>query len=234
MSAQKQNKNHAGSTQKFTQIQDIIEDVVLFDGGFACLIIEIQASNFALLSIQEQQAKIYAYASMLNSLSFAIQIIVQNKKIDISSYLQLLDQEIAKAQSVNSTMSSLQNQALIDYIRLYKDFIQELIKVNTVLDKKFYLVVPYSILEKGVGAVTSSSKKGKGIQSDLFINAKASLHTKANSLLNQLARLGLRAKVLGGEELVKLYYEIFNPEETTPGETQASIKTPIIRGAQPI
>jgi len=59
----KNNKNH-NSTQKFTEIVDIVDDIVILEGGTACIVIEITASNFALLSEKEQDAKIYAYASL--------------------------------------------------------------------------------------------------------------------------------------------------------------------------
>ncbi len=170
-----------GSTQKFTEIEDIRENVVTLSGGNACLVIEIQANNFALLSKTEQDAKIVAYAALLNSLSFPIQIVVVNEKIDISSYVKLLDQESQK-QTSNKTLSG--------EIKQYRDFVKDLVLVNTVLDKKFYIVISYSYLEKGI--------------------AKAALHTKSEVLLNQLNRLYLKARVLEKEELTRLFYGAFN------------------------
>ena len=109
---------NTGSTQKFTEIEDIRENVVILSGGNACLVIEVQASNFALLSKQEQDAKIVAYAALLNSLSFPIQIVVVNEKIDISSYIKLLDQESQK-QTSNKTLSG--------EIKQYRDFVKDLV-----------------------------------------------------------------------------------------------------------
>ena len=63
------------TTQKFTEIVDFADDIVLLEGGNACMIIEITASNFALLSKREQDSRIVSYAGMLNSLSFPIQIL---------------------------------------------------------------------------------------------------------------------------------------------------------------
>jgi len=68
---------HAGSTQKFTEIEDIAEDIIIYKGGFASLVVEVQASNFALLSENERDAKLSSYAGLLNSLSFPIQIIIR-------------------------------------------------------------------------------------------------------------------------------------------------------------
>src|ERR1035437_5699038 len=159
------------STQKFIDITDIADDIVILGGGNACLVIEVSATNFALLSPDEQDAKIYAYASLLNSLSFPIQIVIRSKKLDISNYLKLLDAEKVKTQ----------NTALAKQIGLYRDFVKELVKVNTVLDKKFYISIPYSALEKGASGVKSISKASSS-QDNFIIAAKASLHSKAESI----------------------------------------------------
>jgi len=197
------------TTQKFTEIENIDEDIVILSGKNACLIIEVNATNFALLSKEEQDAKIFSYASLLNSLSFPVQIFIRSKKLDISSYLKLLEAQATQTQ----------NQLLSTQIKLYRDFVRELVKVNTVLDKKFYIVIPYSYLEKGVMA-----------SSDSFLNqAKASLDSKAQSVLSQIARLNLRAKPLGKEELIKLFYEIYNGGAVETNQITDEIKTPIVR-----
>ncbi len=208
------------TTQKFTEIQDVIDDVVVLTNGNACLVIEVTATNFALLSAEEQDSKIYSYASLLNSLSFPIQILIRSKKLDITSYLKLLDIEAKKTQ----------NQMLAEQIRLYKDFIQELIKVNTVLDKKFYIAIPFSYLEKGIGAAAGSVKKKSSIDNSAFVqNAKSGLHSKAESLHSQLARLNLRARTLEKEELIKLFYEIYNDTLIETGQATDNIKSPIVK-----
>ena len=132
------------------------------------------------MSQEEQDIKVLSYSSLLNSLSFPIQVFIRSKKIDISSYLRLLDDEINKSQ----------NQLLKNQITLYKDFVQDLIKVNTVLDKKFYIAISYSGLE------------GE--------SAKSKLSSKAESLHAQLKRMNLPAKTLDRVELVKLFHEIYN------------------------
>ena len=211
------------TTQKFTEIQDIVEDVVILSGGNACLVVEVTATNFALLSAQEQDSKIYSYAALLNSLSFTIQIIVRSKRLDISSYLKLLDIEAKKTT----------NQMLAEQIRLYRDFIQELIKVNTVLDKKFYISIPFSYLEKGIGAAAGSVKKKNAVDDAAFMqSAKTALHSKAQSLHSQLARLNLRARTLEKEELIKLFYEIYNDTGIQVGQATDSINAPIVKNEE--
>jgi hypothetical protein len=197
------------STQKFIEITNVVDDIVILDKGNACLVIEVNATNFALLAPEEQDAKIYAYASLLNALSFPIQIVIRSKKLDISNYLKLLDDEKEKTQ----------NQALAKQIGLYRDFVKELVKVNTVLDKKFYLVIPYSSLEKGATGAREALSTNSN-QDNFIIAAKASLHSKAESMHTQLNRLNLKARTLDEDQLKKLYYDIFNDNSIEHSQTE--------------
>lgn len=203
--AQTKKTHISASTQKFVDITNIRDEVVMLTGGSACLVIEVQATNFSLLSLDEQHSKIYAYASMLNSLSFPIQILIRNKRVDISSYIKSIDIEIGKLSQNTTSLPNEQRQKKITYARQYQAFVQDLIKVNTVLDKTFYVIVSYSSLEKGVS--------GMGLKGDdLFLQAKAGLKSKAESLLSQLGRIGLKSKTLKSERLIQLFHDIYNEE----------------------
>ena len=134
-----------------------------------------------------------------------------SKKIDISSYLHLLDNEMDKSQ----------NQLLRNQIKIYRDFVAELVKTNVVLDKKFYIIIPYSPLESGIGI------KGE----NLLAAAKSALSSKAESLLAQLGRMNLHAKVLDKENLIKLFHEIYNGDFEQVGKAAEGSNFPIIRSA---
>jgi hypothetical protein len=177
------------------------------------LVIEVKATNFSLLSAEEQNAKIYSYASLLNALSFSIQIVIRSKKLDVSNYLKLLDDEKGKAQS----------EALAKQIGLYRNFVQELVKVNTILDKKFYIVIPYSSLEKGVGGAKEALGDSSS-QSDFIAGATAALYSKADSVHGQLNRLNLKAETLTKEKLTKLFYDIFNDEGISHQQAEYATK----------
>lgn len=205
----KSTQNSKATTQKFIEISDIVDNVVLLTSGNACSIIEVQATNFALLSQEEQNAKVLSYSSLLNSLSFSIQVFIRSKKIDISSYLKLLDIEVSKSQ----------NQLLKNHILLYKDFVQELVKVNTVLDKKFYIAIPYTALEGGIGMSRDNS----------FLSAKAKLAAKSESLHAMLKRMNLSAKTLSKEDLVKLFHEIYNGDFEQINKIAENIKYPFVK-----
>lgn len=188
------------STQKFIEMDDIRENIVLITGSRACMVLQITATNFSLLSREEQDARMYAYASLLNSLSFPIQILIRNKRVQIEPYLKLLKEEADKTA----------NPKLADNIRQYRDFVEQLVKLTSVLDKSFYIIIPFNSLEGGLQGASSTIT---GTTKDAFFEqAKGTLHGKAEALLGQIERINLRAKVLDKEDLIKLFYEVYNPE----------------------
>jgi hypothetical protein len=212
-------KIHA-TTQKFTEIVDFADDIVILDGGNACMIIEITASNFALLSKREQDSRIFSYAGMLNSLSFPIQILIRNRRMDISQYIHELEDMINKTK----------NQQLAAYIEYYAAFVKEMVTVNVVLNKSFYIVVPFSSLEMGVAGAAQGQKKQS--QKDTFIEAaRKVLQNKATSLLGQLQKFATSARILEKEDLIKLFYEIYNEDtEVDIQQMQAGADASFVKG----
>src|SRR3972149_7417374 len=93
------------STQRFTEIETIDHDIILFSDGSCSMVIGATAVNFGLLSEKEQDAIIYAYAGLLNSLSFPIQILIQTKHKDISAYLKLLEEQEGRQRNPKLTQS---------------------------------------------------------------------------------------------------------------------------------
>lgn len=188
------------STQKFTEIVDFVGSTVILAGGNACLIIEITASNFTLLSKREQDIRVYSYAGLLNSLTFPLQILIRNKLMDISSYLQELDSIIMNAK----------NEQLVDYIKYYRAFVQEMVTVNTVLNKAFYVVIPYSSLEQGGSGITQTLQNSQS-QVEAFAQiARKALEAKSSTILGQLQKFSVSAKVLQREDLIQLFYDLYN------------------------
>lgn len=199
------------STQDFTEITDIIDDVVYLKNRGAASILEVSSVNFFLLSQDEQNARIYGYMSLLNSLVSAIQIVIVSKKIDLTSYLSLLDQKI----------TSTQNEQIKEHLNLYKEFIQELIKGGDLLDKKTYIVIPFSSLELGPVAGTT---KGK----DFNARVADALATKRTNIMTQIERMGLSSRALKAEELARMFYELYNQESISASFTSNDIKNVII------
>ena len=193
------------STQEHLQVKDIVEDLVITATGSAALIIQTTAVNFDLLSEYEQDNKIYAFAGLLNSLNFPIQILIKTNRVDISNYVNYL-----KAQQNNPMTKGLKNQ-----LEIYTQFIQNLIVQNDVLDKKFYIVIPYNpIATLNPSGILKLSKEKETVEvesSKLAEKGKIFLYPKRDHVLKQIARMGLIGHQLTNTELLELFYNLYNP-----------------------
>ncbi len=213
------------STQDHLDIEDIIDDLIVFKTGWVALVLTTTAVNFDLLSETEQDSTIYSYSAFLNSLTFPIQIMIRSKKADISAYFTLLSE--AEASQMNPDIKR--------QIQKYRDFLQSIIQQKTVLDKNFYLVVNYNPLEKGIKStlgIGSASKSKSKLQ--LVADAKNSLMPKRDHITKQMTRLGLTARQLSTKELIELFYDIYNPAPTGTQRVildSASYTVPIVEPA---
>lgn len=214
----KKDKIHS-TTQDFTDIVDIVEDIVLFKGKNACCILEISSVNFFLLSADEQNARIYGYMSLINSLSFAIQILIISKRVDMGTYLKVLDQKI----------ESSQHPRIKEHLSMYRQFVDDLVKNEGLLDKKIYIVVPYSYLEASLTPTGAKNPKEKEMAGGPFAQqAKNALISKRSVIQSQVERMGLMARPLSHEELIKLYYEMLNNDSITVDFNSQDIKNVIV------
>jgi len=198
------------TTQDFLPIADIVDNIVLFKDGGAAIVLESTSLNFSLLSEKEQQAVIFAYAALLNSLSFPIQIIVRSQIKDISKYIEYLE----------SAEQKIKNPKLASLMSRYKSFVNEIIKKRNVLGKSFYIVVPFSPLEMGIAKSASTIiKRGQKLpfpKSYALKKAKISLYPKRDHLIRQARRLGIALRQLTTAQLIDLYYNIFNSKPPVP------------------
>lgn len=211
-----------GSTQEHLEIEDIRDDLVLLKDGSCALIIQTSAVNFGLLSAAEQDAIIYAYAGLLNSLTFAIQIVIRSKRKDISSYVASLE----KAQEKQT------NELLKNQIAKYRDFVVKTVKENNVLDKKFYIIIPFSALELGVGSSAKSLVKQKTLpipKEIIMEKARVALAPKAEHLYRLMGSLGLKGRQMTTPELIELFFDAYNPNTDRPNVGEiTSYTTPIV------
>lgn len=188
------------TTQQHLSITDIQDDILLLKNGGGALILQVSAVNFGLLSDREQAAIIASFAQTLNSLSFSIQIVIHSERLNISSYLKVLD-DAQKAQT---------NPLLSQMITGYRQFIQATIKENEVLDKKFYIVVPLFNLELGLTASKASLEQ----------KIKTVLMPRRDQIIRQLNRVGLRATQLSKQKVLEVFFDIYNgqTEERIPAQ----------------
>lgn len=199
------------TTQHHLLLADIRDDLVLTKEGGAALILRASAVNFSLLSEKEQEAITYAYSAFLNSLSFPIQIVVRSQKKDVTNYLNYL-KEKADQQT---------NEKLKGLIISYEKFVEQVVRKRNVLEKEFYIVIPFSPYELGLsasGAINQILGKKRKIPYDadyIIKKAKTTLLPKRDHIIRQTGRLGIKVQQLTSEEIAKVFFDIYkaNPEE---------------------
>lgn len=206
------------TTQRFTEIETIDKDMVMYIDGSSSVVISTTAVNFGLLSEREQDAIITAYAGLLNSLSFPIEVLIRTQHKDVTAYLRLLEDQERK-----QTHPKLQKS-----IHDYRLFVAATVKEKDVLDKKFYIVIPFSSLELGASASVLFGSKKKGLpfeRSYIFERALTVLNPKRDHILRLLNRVGLRAYQLKNEQLARLFFTIYNAAIPLPDD--ATLKNTI-------
>lgn len=204
-----------GTSQEHLPIEDIQKDLVILKNGVAVMILQTSSVNFDLLSEKEQDAMIYAYAAMLNSLTYPIEILIRSTAKDVSNYLKRIKKQQAKV------ANPLKKQ-----IESYHNFVKEVVEKNNVLAKTFYVAVPFYPAEMGAGAAAQSSMPGflsflktnkqslPMSKEKIIKKAKAALEPKKEHLTRLFGRLGLNIKQLETKELIRLFYKIYNPESS--------------------
>jgi hypothetical protein len=211
--AKQQDKKNAGSTQAYLNISEVKDGVVVHKDGSLRAVLLTSAVNFALKSGDEQDAIIYAYQRFLNSLSFPVQILVQSRRLDLEYYLEKLQ---TRADEQTIELVKLQTME-------YTEFIKRLISVTNIMDKRFFVVVPFyptgTQQAKGgfskLFSTTGSKKQEQKNADEMFEQNKVQLMQRVEALASGLGGIGLRAVSLNSEELVELFYSIYNPSTAT-------------------
>lgn len=197
------------STKQLVEVADIRDNVVFLKNGSLRAIIEIAAVNFELKSEEEQTAVLQNFQSFLNSIDFPLQIAINSRKLDINDYIRLVD----------SATNTLTNELLKIQAAEYSKFVKELSDLANIMTKKFYIVVPFYIFEtpgktgilKSITSIFKPSTAVQQISDEQFSTYQGQLLQRVELTLDSLIGIGVKAKILGKEELMKIYYEIYNP-----------------------
>lgn len=204
-------KKQAGSTQAYLNISEIKDGVIILKDGSMRQVLMTSSLNFALKSNTEQDGIIFAYQRFLNSLTFPVQILIQSRRLDLDYYLDKLTK---RADTQEVELVKLQ-------ILEYTEFIRRLISVTNIMDKRFFVVVPFyptgTEPVKGIAKLLGGGNKqaaAKKVEED-FEKNKVQLRQRVESVAAGLGGLGLRAVTLNSEELVELFYSIYNPGTST-------------------
>ena len=207
--------SNPNSTQNTLQIAEIRDGIVIMNDGSFRSIVKVKSVNFDLMSPQEQEAMEFSYQGFLNSLYFPIQIFIRSQKVDLQPYIAKLDK--IRSEHANMLLAMLMD----DYI----DFIDQLSQQTNIMDKKFYVVIPFQPHVDVQKALTQSKNFLTGVmalfnskEQHVVINeadlekAKAELRNRVQAVLQGLLQSGLESIPLDTQELIELYYDTYNPE----------------------
>jgi type IV secretory pathway VirB4 component len=216
------------STQSTLLIAEIKDGVVVMRDGSMRGVILGSAINFDLMSSAEQESVEYAYQSFINSLHFPVQIIIKSQKIDLTGYLDKL--KALRGEQSNELLGALME----DYIANIRALVDE---VN-IMDKQFYVVVPYfpptsipqnANLVTGIKAAFEPTPVITVAEED-FRKYKQELSQRMALVASGMSQMGIRAISLGTQELVDLYYMWYNPDVAANQKLIdiAQINTPVV------
>ncbi len=207
--------SNPNSTQNTLQIAEIRDGVVIMNDGSFRSVVMLKSINFDLMSAQEQESIEYSYQGFLNSLYFPVQIFIRSQKVDLRPYIEKLDK--IRTEHDNMLLALLMD----DYI----DFIDSLSQQTNIMDKKFYIVIPYFPLQEEVKPLTQSKNFFTGLaglfnnkEQKVVINeadlekAKTELRNRVQAALSGLMQSGVQGLPLDTHELIELYYDTYNPD----------------------
>lgn len=210
---QSQPQRNPNSTQNSLLISEIREGMLIMNDGSFRAVVSCESINFDLMSAREREGVEYSYQAFLNSLYFPVQIFIRSEKVDIGPYLQKL-LELRRSQD-----NMLLGMLMEDYI----NFIDVISRETNIMDKHFYVVVPYfavgdlsalAAASKSIFTAFAKQQEVQHIKIDqaAYTKAKDELSNRINAVMSGLFQMGVKAKQLNTNELSALYYNSYNPD----------------------
>ncbi|MDB5186489.1 MAG: hypothetical protein JWL85_1012 [Candidatus Saccharibacteria bacterium] len=230
-------KTNPNSTQNSLQIAEIRDGIVIMNDGSFRAVVMVKSINFDLMSPEERESVEYAYQGFLNSLYFPVQIFIRSQKVDLRPYIERLDK--IRTEHENMLLALLME----DYI----GFIEGLSLQTNIMDKKFYVVIPYFPAFDAQKAINQSKNFFTGLKG-LFNSgeqhvvihegdlnkAKDELRNRVQAVLGGLQQSGIQGLPLDTQELIELYYDSYNPDTATRQQLKNfdDLSTPVVTKGQ--
>ena len=202
---------NASEVQKFVEVKEISNGMAIMKDNSLKAICACSSINFDLLSSTEQEAVIARFQEFLNSLDFPLQIIVASRHFQIENYLDQI-RELEKMQT---------NELLKIQTSEYINFVQSFVEFANIMNKSFYVVISFSIVESKeesflnrIKNIVSSQKSNKErFEIEKLNQYKAQLDQRVNMVVQGLQALGVKTIPLNDEQLTQLYFEFYNVEK---------------------
>jgi len=195
-----------GSAQVLLPIKQIRDGIIIMRDNSLRGILMVSSINFELRSYEEQEAIIFQFQNFLNSLDFSCQILVNSRKINITGYLDLLKR------AEETQTNSLLKQQIIEY----RKFIDQLVAGGSIMNKNFYLIIPFFLGEKKKTDIFRL-KTIPRLTEELFQQYRRHLYQRMEFLALGLRRCALWAMPLKTEEIIELLWSYYHPKEAQVG-----------------
>ncbi|MBU1045589.1 hypothetical protein KJ616_00515 [Patescibacteria group bacterium] len=198
------------SSQQFLPLEQIKEGIMILKDHSLRGIMMASSLNFALKATDEQEAIIYQFQTFLNALDFSCQIFIASRKVNITGYLEKL-KEVEKKH---------ENELMAAQTREYRKFIEKIVAGGSIMNKNFYIIVPFYLSEMYGGATKGgilTLKAAPTLTEEMFQRAKSQLYQRMEFLSLGLRRCGVWSVALQSEELIELLWSMSHPKESSVG-----------------
>ena len=204
------NPNSAQSSLLISELRDSM--VIMKDGSFRA-VVACKSINFDLMSEEEREAIEYSYQNFLNSLTFTVQVLIRSQRVDITPYIDRLTE--LRRQNDNMLLGVLMD----DYI----NFIDILSQEANIMDKSFFIVIPYYTTKEAEKALEQSKNFFKTFTKDktppvtridraTYDKAVTEINNRVEAVVSGLYQMGIQSVRLNTKELGQLYYNFNNPD----------------------
>lgn len=229
VSAEKTTKSYTvESVFDFMEFDKIEDNMIITKKGTKyVMVVECQGVNYDLMSEVEKNAVEEGFIQFLNTLRHPVQIYTQTRTINLENSIQTYRSKVQEIESqlekeklqydkmVNSGNYTDEEIKAAFYeltktTNLYeygKDIIYttERMSLNkNVLNKKYYIVMPYYTSELGQNDFDKDEKKNL---------AFSELYTRAQSIIRTLSVCGINSRILDSNGLVDLLYVAYNRDD---------------------
>ena len=199
------------STQDFLEIGQIREGVLILKSNALRGVLMVSSLNYALKSSEEQTAIVYQFQNFLNSLDFTCQIVIQSRRLNITGYME----KLRKAEEKQT------NDLLKIQISGYIEFIESLVGTGAIMNKTFFVIVPFSLFDeqrqKPDEGVKLQTPKLPELTEETFKRCKSQLKQRMDFIMMGLGRCGLKAAPLNSAEIIELFWSLHHPKRAEVG-----------------
>ncbi len=195
-------------TQQFVDIKEVRNGVLYLKQGGMRKILIVSGVNFDLKSEAEQTAILNSFQNFINTIDFPVQFFVHSRKVNIEAYLDKMRERGEKED----------NELLKIQIGEYIEFIRSFVEQNAIINKTFFVIVPYESTtaaapSAGVLSGILSRPAAADVQKQQSEHAALDqLELRVNEIADGIGQIGLRVTPLSDEEIIELFYNLYNPQ----------------------